>query len=116
MKASELRCGNWVCIHSIELQMCIDDFNFREDFFKPIPLTEEWLLKFGFKKLSHNHIWQKITKANRVFNVEEADGYIKKAVGFGVSEDGYRMVQIYVHQIQNLYFALTGEELTTHNE
>lgn len=117
MKASELRINNYLYNDGVVVKIDArtifdiwDDKGLKN--YKPIPLTEEWMLKFGFKKLSHNNIWQKITNANRVLNLEEADGYIKNAVGFGVSEDGYRMIQIYVHQIQNLYFALTNEELT----
>lgn len=71
---------------------------------KPIPLTEEWLLKFGFKNNGQNIYdlpsWvpylrerkRKNQKWYQVFNV--ADCNIE-----------------YVHQLQNLYFALTGEEL-----
>ena len=115
MKASELRCGNWVCIHSIELQMCIDDFNFREDFFIPIPLTDEWLLKFGFKyvesydnyKVKAGDYWNsvKFYEGEWCYNNDDSDSGC------------YFLTTIkYVHQLQNLYFALTGEELTTHNE
>lgn len=61
--------------------------------FSPLPITEECLKKFGFdSKLAQ-------------FNVKGR--FIL---------DGYGMNEIeikYVHQLQNLYFALTGEELKT---
>ena len=68
--------------------------------FIPIPLTEEWLIKFGFKQdsdlknsLCKNGIW-----FNKV-NMEAT--YLSQ-----------KLIKIkYVHQLQNLYFALTGEEL-----
>ena len=82
---------------------------------KGIPLTGEWMIKFGFD--NHNEQFSiktgwyyglgqvkkqtslkiKHTKANNYFVISPANGsiYIK-----------------YVHQLQNLYFALTGEELT----
>ena len=55
--------------------------------FRPIPLTEEWLLKFGFERTYNSQF--------RYFG-----HYIKIK---------------YVHELQNLYFALTGQELTIKN-
>ncbi len=50
MKASDVRIGNWV--HAFRTTWQIDCTDFRsEDListYEPIPLTEEWLLKFGF--------------------------------------------------------------------
>lgn len=62
------------------------------------PLTEEWLEKFG---LSPDWTW-KINEPVRgtIFQ----DG---KAYGWN-----HNIPLQYVHQLQNLYFALTGEELT----
>ena len=76
---------------------------------KPIPLTEEWLLKFGFEKL---------TDKSRGFN---SNSYTyTKGISFIVHlNDKLLSVNFwqgnekkYVHEIQNLFFALTGEELT----
>jgi hypothetical protein len=78
------------------------------DFFRPIPLTEEWLLKFGFEVDDH------------LMNPDDWPyvDYIKNEVR--ISEPNYSFafygrdneLEIkYVHQLQNLYFALTGEEL-----
>lgn len=68
---------------------------------KPIPLTEEILLKCGFEK--HNkEFWFKdffIGLIDNSFNLKE---------GIGV----YVADVYYLHQLQNLYFALTNEELT----
>jgi hypothetical protein len=73
-----------------------------------IPLTEEWLVKFGFeKRKAHNgcyfiNEWFELTK-----NIHG---------GFSFEFENYE-VEIpdvhlkYIHQLQNLYFALTGEEL-----
>ena len=121
MKANELRIGNWVCIHSIELQMCIEDFNFREDFFTPIPLTEEWLLKFGFIKNTYPNLhWFKCLDNGDKLSITEHKQYgSNKHLSFYFNCGGYSSIDlqlINVHQLQNLYFALTGEELTTHNE
>lgn len=76
-----------------------------QDAFAPIPLTEEWLEKFGFKKINHIHngeLWSHTTiKLNWYPNgmVE-----LRGAAGWNRIE--------HAHTLQNLYFALTGTELT----
>jgi hypothetical protein len=77
---------------------------------KPIPITEDWLLKFGFertfKKLKGCYV-DKHGKYMLCDNNENGfDIYI-----FGYDEDLYINSVNYIHQLQNLYFALTGEEL-----
>lgn len=66
---------------------------------RPIPLTEEWLLKFGFY--------------DRKFYLDKGFFFLTKG---GEKEYLYqahtkRFQVKYVHQLQTLYFALTGEEL-----
>jgi hypothetical protein len=70
----------------------------------PIPLTEEWLLKFGFVQGRNYPGWVLLK------DLEKGD-YIDDNVLFEFFEPGYDHIK-YVHQLQNLYFALTGEELT----
>lgn len=75
---------------------------------KPIPLTEEWLLKFGF-----------IPCIGRisVFEINLRDISNYKALIFYMTNgqvdiDSTQLTYIkYVHQLQNLYFALKHEEL-----
>jgi predicted RNA-binding Zn-ribbon protein involved in translation (DUF1610 family) len=79
--------------------------------FKPIPLTEEWLLKFGFEinrqTKEENNIWKRNWEEG-CFEVEQI------GTGFYLWDNYCYGTKIkYVHQIQNLYFALTGEELTS---
>lgn len=63
----------------------------------PIPLTEEWLLSFGVKALRKG-----------VFDFVK----VEDSIGFHVYFIGRHLKEIqYVHELQNLYFALTGEEL-----
>jgi len=71
---------------------------------EPIPLTEEWLLRFGFEK--------------------ELDGFYRKnksgIIEFCFYDNGILATTQsvclshfkYVHQLQNLYFSLTNNELT----
>ncbi len=66
----------------------------------PIPLTEEWLLKFGFKQKNGIKCWVN----------EDVE------ICFETLANYYRLYPRtnkikYVHQLQNLYFALTGSEL-----
>lgn len=70
----------------------------------PIPITEEWLLKFGFKEYSltpdcyFTDIFDSIYKTNEGFFYSNYEPSGKIKIDF-------------VHQLQNLYFALTGKEL-----
>ena len=69
---------------------------------KPIPLTEEWLLKFGFKKHKTDDRYITFAKANININ----DGIVN-LVGYPNFLNHIK----HVHQLQNLYHALTGKEL-----
>ena len=76
------------------------------DEFRPIPLTEQWLLDFGFGKddfcgmyVSYELNLIKIIHDNKN-NTLLVDNLI-----------GKKLFVEYAHQLQNLYFALTGEEL-----
>jgi hypothetical protein len=114
MKANELRIGNLVLIPYnksnkqegfFEATISqIGDFGayIKPEDYEPILLTEEWLLKFGFK------IWDRNKWSDLGMNIvllENGDNFLFLA--------NQRHVNIfYIHQLQNLYFALTGEELT----
>lgn len=63
---------------------------------KPIPITEEWLLKFGFEGWDIDNYTLILTNGN-FFKLECLDPIATNI--------------FYVHQLQNLYFALTGKEL-----
>lgn len=116
---NELRIGNFVKIHQSKIQMTESDFRFRSDFFKPIKLTEEWLLKFGFEKQidyeQQINEYGKLSESNRRRGVglylHEGEWFVtfREDVGCGWCE----LNEIeYVHHLQNLYFALTNDELT----
>ncbi len=75
-----------------------------------IPLTEEWLFKLGFEVsddyggswLSPTGSYGSTIRILRAVNIKT----------FLWQYSDYNNVKIkYVHQLQNLYFALTGEEL-----
>ena len=112
MEAKELRIGNWVIINT---PFCMD-YNAMHDTYidndwdelKPMPLTEEWLVKFGFENMSET--------TDYYFKLNDfiIGGWRKTLYPSINGESGLEAFGIeikYVHQLQNLYFALTGEEL-----
>jgi hypothetical protein len=124
MKANELRIGNFLQSDTNIIKIVgvvkkdIYYYHNKKNLyvlelnnFKPIPLTEEWLIKFGFEKKIDCY-----KNINYNFNGYFASFDCDNPMWFG--EDGCcEQVTIkdnikYVHQLQNLYFAVTGEELT----
>jgi len=92
------------------------EFHININFLKPIPLTEEWLLKFGFSK-NENDVLQ-IETTLMPLSITLSDNYPDEKYKAWVYEDensSYHIISDnikYVHQLQNLYFDLTNEELT----
>jgi hypothetical protein len=110
MKAEELRCGNWVMTPIYKEFRATPKTLYRlfkdEDSVQPIPLTEVWLVKFGFNILLTE-------KESILYRKNSQDVNVHPIGGFTYGVRGVPVVKIKnVHQLQNLYFALTGEELT----
>jgi len=120
MEANELRINNYVYpfddIYLVTkktiledcIQVCFKDFENTNEL-HPIPLTEEWLLKFGFKRTNkydfelikndfHFYTSSDFFNGNGFICFNEFDIKIK-----------------YIHELQNLYFALTNKELIINN-
>ena len=77
--------------------------------YQPIPITEEWLVKFGFEEDFEgiSSTWHNEVKSIRIEIIHDSNGFHSIVGAFGT------WIEInHVHQLQNLYFALTGEELT----
>lgn len=74
----------------------------------PIPLTEEWLLKAGFK-LCENFIKGVYVNYWFKYPIKIKNSGKSKSIYFNGAE--FTKNIIYIHQLQNLYFALVGEEL-----
>jgi hypothetical protein len=82
-----------------------------------IPLTAEWLQRLGFDTQDYEiDIIEWATEGRALDFAIDQIGVPPEKQPFIFSYDqgmGDRKVEIkYVHQLQNLYFALTGEELT----
>jgi len=130
MKSTDVRIGNLlqrpsvaiVVVSKIEtkgFEYC-DDYidngvggwhsNTDGGYIKGIPLTEEWLEKFGFEEyINFYNGWScnKFLCVLSGMNHPSVDG----CTIYGFNEESICNLK-YVHQLQNLYFALTGEELT----
>ena len=129
MKANELRPGNYLLIDNVPQQVLaiipnensvefIDGEYFKilfkhhkyntsfetysDDNVEPIPPTEVILLRLGFEKTSCDEMT--IVIKNEVFYYKLFKGYIEW--------NGNKILKKYIHEIQNLIYELTGEELT----
>ena len=110
IKVEELRIGNWVSLNkdlTRETKINPDNFaSYWADKFYPIPITEEILLKCGFEQYGmqfRNKVLKFYSGYNDLFNVEV---YL-----MGVEPELPICKIKHLHQLQNLYYALTGEEL-----
>ena len=118
MEAKELRIGNYVYpfddINLVDIKtifkdsVCVSRKDFKDTYYlEPIPLTKEWLLKFGFKYLSSDKEFLRLDYGGIVFNSDDSDLF--NIVTLNVCS---KLIIIkHVHQLQNLYFALTQQEL-----
>lgn len=133
MKANELRIGNLVqygvldvpvkSIHIesvlkkevsiyVELNEKLNHYCVLIHDVSPIPLTEKWLLKFGFQaRYTIGHSAQYYINENPVTHDWMLSILWLEGDNCPFYKNGHHKIK-YVHQLQNLYFALTGDELT----
>lgn len=130
MKVNELRIGNLVNYR------IIDEFDERKEWFEvskidyddlrileienennqdylPIKLNKEWLLKLGFNKLENDIPTYYKCFGNMILDDYEFSFniYVDWKLNYFITVFGRKITIKYVHQLQNLYFALTEEEL-----
>lgn len=118
VKLKELRIGNFVyCLSDDEKTLeFVEISEIHEDmvYFTqcnfdgtigglcyPIPLTEEWLLKMDFVNFGKRWTHSKLS-----LDIIQGVGFYMQYVRLEIN---------YVHTLQNLYFAITGEELNVNN-
>ena len=91
----------------------------RIDYLDPIPLTEEWLLKFGFEINDDlgDEIYYQIPEEKNGYGIcfDHNDITFYKYYGNG-AENVHTLIYDEkhlqsVHQLQNIYFSLTNTEL-----
>lgn len=136
MTANDLRLGNLIhwnipekknTIHTVvgirngKLQTIPISLGESIEDYKPIPLTEIWLEKLGFIK---KNITEDMPQELKQPDIDE-DGsiwymWVQGLFNLEIQENGeiwfelyshYKHIK-YVHELQNLYYALTGVELS----
>lgn len=121
IKANDLRIGNIVHADNSEIwtpeyngslvTVSIDEFQdiyFNENLYSPIYITDDLLKKMGFiwnESIKH---WIITWGKNGVHFIKFDEHYNKFA--FQLGKHHYRVLD-YVHQLQNLFYSLTGKEL-----
>ena len=127
MIAKQLRIGNWLIDIEIgfkgNFQVSADDIGDLCDtpeIYEPIMLTHEILEKCGFDNLSGTNIYVKV--------MHSIGGNKLKSLAVYIDENNYTVAIVdyytgvektdllhkdytYLHELKNLYSALTGEEL-----
>jgi hypothetical protein len=120
MKAQDLRIGNWVQFRHTETPVLITLGDFVREYkeehledYEPIPLTEEWLERLGFEKDEEYDEGGLVDyRMTLMKNSLEFVSFWNSEDLTGVNQPQTSVDVRHVHQLQNLYFALTGEELT----
>ncbi len=126
MKAEELRIGNYVIVNNetdivskvilIGIETVIVDFkkgimSLPVTNVIPIELTEDWLIRFGFLKEIRGGFNSNLYYKNG-FLVELHKSLTSDDFAYGERKPNGETLWIdSVHQLQNLYYALSGEEL-----
>lgn len=122
MKSNELRIGNlvkdrgdkilridWFEINKVCQRQMLGNFEVHPlteyfEYLKPIELSEKWLLRFGFEKDGCSYYAPNFD-GFRLRIYRENDSFF-----FGINI--CRSIEIeFIHELQNLVFILTGEEL-----
>ena len=131
MKANELRIWNYVKVNGIYIGEAKRFHRFNDDlsviFFseanelgmgeymtniEPIPLTEEWLLKLRSREsmpVKYKDIYIMLDRFLLTYQASYGFWYV---YDFSGEEMLYITKVEFVHEWQNVYFALNGEELT----
>jgi len=139
MEANELRIGNLIkysedgtifTVGSIEergftVQNDEETTWIEAEEFEPLQLTEEWHIKFGGIKNGFNNFEYVLPRKNNIdLKMVFSGDYIMLRQGEGNRHDDIISIwnkdlvgrDPYVHEFQNLFFALAGEELNVKSD
>lgn len=130
IKQNELRLGNWAKWpnekepNEVQWEMGhwlgVSEGNYQMP--EPIPLTEDWLLRAGFEKSETYDfgcslkvpLYKKfdfsimLSEKKYYYTIKVWDG------GCGQENEPIKEIE-FLHQLQNLFYCLSGEELTFKN-
>ena len=127
MEAKELRIGNYVVYNSEVVKVNNVGrvyLSHKKEYvshkiliknYLPIPLTEEWFVKFLFEKDNNNDYFFKgfHLEDRNIDTFLPVEKILELKDNFGCWYVGAYLRELkHVHQLQNLYFALTSKELT----
>ena len=116
----DLRVGNWVIASDVirritsvsETKATLEGLKsaVKQEDIHPVPLTEELLKKSGFRQLKETDLFEKIPlegftyklHAQRIMVFHPGDNTLCHWLNTRI---------IYLHQLQNLYYCLTGREV-----
>lgn len=122
MKATQFRIGNLVSLNGKEFEVTLQSLYEGANLdWKPLPVTKERLLRFGFKEVE-------ISNGDFILTIQKDKGLLMGEyqiwVDLGIENETNKIsISVvcdsqwlitknkYVHQLQNLYFALTQKEL-----
>lgn len=131
MNAKELRLGNLVMLGDIVAPVSIIELfshtnainELNQDMIDPVPLSKEWLKRLGLIEHSVSDFYYiELEEYILQVVVNGFSGTLEKDPKWFISIDtghGSQPVTItkrYVHELQNIYHALTGEELPAQKE
>jgi hypothetical protein len=88
--------------------------------YRPIPLSEEWLRKFGFsdKEYQEGFIGIDVNHMNFVLTKPNKMGDFQEYFAWEYKNDiwpKYNELK-FIHELQNLFYCLTGEELVINEQ
>jgi hypothetical protein len=116
MKANEFRIGNFIKYKNIAFQCDLEDLivirDFEDHHYSYVELNEEWFLKLGFQLENNeceemNYFWWYLDELEiSVFKIANRVSYCYED-NYGISP----MIK-YVHELQNIYYALFEEEMS----
>lgn len=132
MKAQSLRIGNTISvggkattienIHTkygvnLEVTELWDSVDFKK--IEPVPITDEWLKKFKLHVDNEFVAWGKRENIKHIFIMPGLYLIYKEGWRLGICGEDQAYIEAredspeikYVHELQNLYYALTGKEL-----
>jgi hypothetical protein len=127
MNFQELRVGNLIFNHKEQI-ICVNGLgidgyilldkqhNISDIMCKPIPLNEEWLIKFGFSSFEYKtgFIGKDFKSGGMILDFvltkPQMKGEWQDTFVYDLNDHRFSKVT-YVHELQNLFFILTGVEL-----
>lgn len=105
----ELRIGNWVIFNGANSEVTISQLSHNlHNYFEPIPLTPEILEKCGFTEIANSGDFYS-EQYNFGLN-KESDGNFSVYNNYDLEIKNIQLKHL--HQLQNLVFLLTNQELS----